>query len=452
MHTITRPSPPRPQSRADGDSRSTTRGTIEVWLAVFLPLVFGLQYNLWNQIQAGHVVALLLLPVWASAAIGFRGYRLVAGLSVLSVVSGAVLTEFARVDHDFYLAAFVANSAEVLGIALLVGGLLWSRRVIGAPLVAILFAAAAIVHLIMDGALSSEDPWRMGFSFPVTTLVLALAWKTGSPVVGLVATAAISLVPLLGDVRSGSAILIMVAMLVLWQMRPTSRGRRASTARTLIGFGVLGSIVYSVVQAAILGGYLGEHTQERSEMQIETSGTLLLGGRPEAGASVALLTHQPLGYGQGVLANFSDILVAKTGMSALGYQPNNGYVENYMFGSGYEVHSIIGNLWIQFGLPGAALAISIVVLVFLALSHRLAHRSGSAAFLFLSVILLWDLLFSPIHSSLPSMILFLAVGLVAREDIAQPRHPAPLGAPHAHGSDTGAQAQTIRQRARKASA
>ena len=42
-------------------------------------------------------------------------------------------------------------------------------------------------------------------------------------------------------------------------------------------------------------------------------------------------------------------------MSALNYDPNNGYVEQYLFGQGYEVHSVLGDLWIHFGVAGALL-------------------------------------------------------------------------------------------------
>lgn len=208
--------------------------------------------------------------------------------------------------------------------------------------------------------------------------------------------------------------LAMTAMLVLWQMRPTTATRRASALRTLLSIGALASVVYTVAQAVILGGLLGERTQERTQAQIDTSGTLILGGRPEAGATFGLLSDQPLGYGSGLVPNLDDILVAKTGMSAIGYDPNNGYVENYMFGSTYEVHSMIGDLWILFGLAGAALALAWFISTFQILSSGLAHRTANVLVIWLAVRMLWNLLFSPVHSSIPLILIFLAVGLVAR--------------------------------------
>ena len=69
-------------------------------------------------------------------------------------------------------------------------------------------------------------------------------------------------------------------------------------------------------------------------------------------ATRALFVHDPLGFGLGIIPSLTDITVAKTGMSAINYQPDNGYVERYMFGTQFEVHSVTGDLWALFGIPG----------------------------------------------------------------------------------------------------
>ena len=119
----------------------------------------------------------------------------------------------------------------------------------------------------------------------------------------------------------------------------------------------------------------------------------------------------------------SDVLVAKSGMAALGYEPNNGYVENYLFGSGFELHSVIGDYWAWHGIPGLALAVFLAVLFVSRLSMLATSRSASALVLFLGIKGMWDLLFSPAETSLTTLVL--GVGLLAPLAARAPRTPRP---------------------------
>ena len=166
---------------------------------------------------------------------------------------------------------------------------------------------------------------------------------------------------------------------------------------------------YFLIQAALLDGALGENARARSVAQIERSGSLLTGGRPELGASIALLTARPWGYGSGVFPTGEQIQTAKRGMVTLGYDPDNGYVNRYMFGNGFEVHSLTGDLWILFGLSGLALAVLLALAVGSSLITRLASGTASAVGAFLALRLLWDLAFSPIGSAALTLAVTLAV-------------------------------------------
>lgn len=170
---------------------------------------------------------------------------------------------------------------------------------------------------------------------------------------------------------------------------------------------------YFLIQAALLDGALGEQAQARSVAQIERSGSLLTGGRPELGASIALLTARPWGYGSGVFPTGEQVQVAKQGMVALGYDPDNGYVNRYMFGNGFEVHSLTGDLWILFGVLGLAFAVVLAVAVGASLVIRLASGTASAVGAFLALRLMWDLAFSPIGSAALTLAVTLAVLLPA---------------------------------------
>lgn len=363
-------------------------------------------------LKLGYLVALLLVPVWLPVLTRFRSGTLFAVLGIGGVTMGAVLTAFGAASQSTSQIVLIVNSFMLLGLVAGTGALLWARTVIGGPMVAVWFGVGMVASIPLGNSLSSVNVWRFGLSLPLTVLLLALAWRWSSRVMELAVIAVIGVIGGLNDARSGSAMLLMTAALVLWQLRPSTPGRRGSTIRTLLGMGVLGSVVYTVAQAVILGGFLGERTQERTQAQIDTAGNLLVGGRPEAAATVELLANRPLGYGSGAMPTLSDILSAKTGMSFIGYQPNNGYVENYMFGNGYEVHSTIGDLWIRFGVFGAAIALLLFVLTFRAIGDGLARRTASALMIWLAVRMLWNLLFSPLDSSMLLTMLFLGISLL----------------------------------------
>ena len=174
---------------------------------------------------------------------------------------------------------------------------------------------------------------------------------------GVVLLAAI----LIGPIEATGLSLMIAAILILWQMLPKPRTRRTSALTTVAVFGLITVLIYNLATTLLLEGYLGQQAQERSIDQIDSSGSLIVGGRPELAASIALFLNQPMGFGSGTIPTQSDILVAKTGMAAVGYQPNNGYVETFMFGGGFELHSVAGDLWALFGLPGLAFVILCLV-------------------------------------------------------------------------------------------
>jgi hypothetical protein len=171
--------------------------------------------------------------------------------------------------------------------------------------------------------------------------------------------------------------------------------------------------IYQVGQGLILDGYLGESAQARSQVQIEATGNILLGSRPEMGATAALFLERPWGFGAGTLAGVTDVGVAKQGMAALGYDPDNGYVERYMFGQGFVLHSVLGDTWAAFGLAGIALVVAVLWWSVGSLVTLVQARVASALVLFLGVRLLWNTFFSPLYSSTP--LIALTLGLLLQE-------------------------------------
>ncbi|MBO3088925.1 hypothetical protein [Cellulomonas dongxiuzhuiae] len=378
-------------------------------LAVLGTVLVGARLDLAQGATLGLVLCLALAPVWWRAAWSVVGYRWLVAAAVLAVVAGFWLTSHAATDHTTNTTIALRNSLLVIGLPVLVGFLVWACRQVAPPLLAVCFGLAMLVTVPTGGAFAT-NPWKFGFATPVTIVLLGLAWWSGRRWVQVVVALVISAVHGINDARSAFAILFIVAVVMLWEGRPTTATRRASGLRAGAFVAGLGAGAYWLVQALILDGAFGEATQARTQAQIEQSGSVLVGGRPEIGAFRYLLAHRPMGFGSGTLLTSEDILVAKEGMASVGYEPNNGYVENYMFGGQIELHSGVGDLWAWSGAAGLLLAAVLAVVVAVHTTRGIGASTSVALALALAIRFFWDLLFSPFVSSTMNLVLLLGLG------------------------------------------
>ena len=396
-------------------------GLAVVFVAARLKLVPG------QLVTAGDVLALLLLPVWVPTLRRHVGAQALMLTGLAAVVSGLVLTYLSLPDHTFDVRVLLANNALLVGLLVSAGFLLWAAERLGPGAVVALFGVGQLLGVDRGSEAYAQEPWKFGYATGVTLVVLGLAYRRRGW--QLVLLAALVLLASLSDSRSGFAILLLTAALVLWQVRPLRRGSvRASAVRGALGLGIFAAVIYQVGTALIVRGVLGATTQRRSLRQIDESGSLLLGGRPEIAATVALLRDHVWGFGSGVLVNHHDLTVAKAGMWAINYDPDNGYVEKYMFGASYEVHSVLGDGWARFGLVGLGLFVLWMVLVVRWLGFTLSATTASAAPLLLAITTLWDLLFAPLYAAGPVLMLTFAV-ILQRRSATPEDDPGPLPSP-----------------------
>ncbi|MEY2848664.1 MAG: hypothetical protein RI885_1329 [Actinomycetota bacterium] len=402
-------------------------------------VVTGLRVNIAQEFTAGTFVSAALLPLWWPVLARYRGARLLFGLTLLALASGLWLTELSRSDHEISVEGIATGSAALLGVAASLGLIIWAREHLTDGTVAVLFGIGMLGSIVIRerGLIFDGDAWKFGLATAVTVTALGVAGRRGRRLLEVAILVVILGVTLVSDARSYSAIILLTLIVTVIQFRPDRHDRRASALRLSVVIVGAAALVYSIGQTLILDGYLGSAAQERTAAQIDVSGSLILGGRPEIAASAALLQDRPWGFGVGALPTLADITVAKTGMAAIGYQPNNGYVENYMFGNGFELHSLLGDLWVAYGIPGLALAAAIVVICVITLSKTLAVNRASALLVFLVVNAFWNFLFSPIYSSL--LTLMLLVGLVVQR--AGPKS-GPLSDGDAH-SEAGRSARSV---------
>lgn len=385
----------------------------------------AIRYNLPADIPLSFLVSLVVLPMTWRALAAHRWAVPISVLAILAAISGVVITESRSSEVAVSQSMMVSVSVRILLLVVVVACLLWARMVLGTRSTVLVFGVGSLLSLAVAGV-NLDNIWKFSFAVPVTLVVLSLPWIWGHRVREILCLGALAGVSAFADSRSLAAMLAIAAMVLVLD-RPSSRGAARSVGAwsALLRLAIIGVTAYLVVQAAILDGVLGEGVRERTELQIEQSGSALTGGRPEMGAAVALIADRPTGYGSGALVTYDERQLGKGGMAGLGYDPDNGYVDEYMFGRGFEVHSLIGDLWLRFGLVGALLAVVVLLVVVHRAGHGIATHAISAAALFLAVRAVWDFAFSPIGSVMLYLPLTLALLLPERERATSPSPRGP---------------------------
>jgi len=420
---------PGPDGSSAGGVPHATRN-----VALAAMVLIGLDITLIQGVTTGTLAAVVLLPVWWPAARQFVGARVLLVLTALAGLSGLWLAGDAAATHDVTALILRATLLMVLGGFCAIGMILWARTVLPLRAVALACGAGLLARFAFYPP-NPVNPWKYGIAYALAVLALGLfagsrpRWAEVLVLLALGGTSA------LNDSRSAFATMGLAAVLVVWQLRPTRMSRRSSGMATIALLGTVAVCVYFAVTALIVDGYLGSTTQQRSIQQIDRSGSIILGGRPEWGATVALFQHRPWGYGLGVSANLEDLRVAKSGMANLSYDPNNGYVENYMFGREIKLHAVVADFWSSFGIPGLVLIVTVTGLVIWSLATGVARRSASGVVVYLAVLTLWNLAFGPIVSSMPVLVLTVGLLLIRRdrppddtapaEGLAERHPPAP---------------------------
>lgn len=384
-------------------------------------VLVGLRLEIIDGVSFGLVFAIAMAPLWFRTLWAAAGLRVLLLSAAVAVGAGVILSALNPYGHAYSPANALAQIAAAVTIPVLAGFVLWSRRVLPSWSVTFLFGAGLLLSVDPASPLFGENPWKFGFSMPVTLIVLGLVQLQRSRVLELVTVAVFAVILFGSDARSALAILLVVAALLAWQLRPNRNGRPRSALLFTIFAAVLAAAVYFLLQQLILAGFLGAETQARSIAQLRAGGSLLFGGRPEAGATAALLRWHPLGFGPGALPTIQDVRTAQTGMAALGYDPDNGYVYNYLFGGHVELHSTAADLWASFGIGGGVLLAVIGVLLVAGLAKGTVSGTASAAAVYLGVLSFWNLGFSPIGTSLVP--LAVGLGMLAQQQGAALRQP-----------------------------
>ncbi|AMM21992.1 hypothetical protein AX769_19880 [Frondihabitans sp. PAMC 28766] len=391
-------------------------------IAIIAVVLIPLRVTLPHEVPISLVISVILAPLWVPAVARFRLMRLVLAGGLVTLASGFVLALAHQSTNGVDRTSLISYLLLLLNLITSIGVVLWARTVLDTRTVALVFGVGLVLGIVPLDSQFSENPWKFSFAFPVAVVALALAQRFRSWWVELLVLLVLLAYSATHDFRSMFGQMLLAAAILAAQVPLKRFGRKGSAARIIVGLGVLAILVYNAGQALILDGALGAATQARSIAQIDTSGSLIVGGRPELAATLALMRQDPAGFGLGVNLTPDQLLTAKSGMASIGYAPNNGYVENFMFGGHIELHSVVGDLWAHFGVVGFAYALLLAVVMVWFLAKNIAERHATGLMLFAVAQSLWFLPFGPLLSSRTSIVL--AIGLVALPVVSATRDGA----------------------------
>ena len=398
------------------DDRNSWR-LLEQMACLLILFLLGWRLMLRSGMTFGFLAALLMCPIWIGVIRRYRHGALLFVAAMITLGSGLVLSAFARQEYRYVsIGSVIAESNLWIGTMAGVGVMLWARSLLKLSWISVAFGLGMLLRNITHpDELAATNGWKFIYSIPLTVIALGIASSHRSRRASLVVLVVLAGVSAVLDSRSLLGTLMLSAVLVGWQLRPRSGSRPLAWGWSVVLLAGLAAAIYNLATSLMLEGYLGETIQQRSQVQVRTAGSLILGGRPELAASLALFTHDPRGFGLGVAPNIHDLMVAKTGMTKINYDPDNGYVDRYMFGGHVELHSTAGDMWAMFGLAGIAMAVLIGLLGIRGVAHSMSARDGNSLLIFTVCFTLWNLPFGPLYASVPTLILALGLMLSTRD-------------------------------------
>jgi hypothetical protein len=414
------------------ESRATTLNAIERHAVLFLVALLPITAIGIGPVSVGAMAAVLLIgPALIGSARHFRPGRVlrvaIAAVALSPLVAWIALRDPSR-SFTSDLAFRSVATFGVAGLTLLV--LLWSRRKVGVRATLIAYAAGTAAQAVSVPESWADQPWKYAFAWPVSVLVLGWMYRS-SRSVQVCALLGLATYSVVADFRSFAGLCVLAALLIVHQPKAEMPDRRTSI-RTGATLAVVGIMLLQAGTWLAMNGHLGQSIQHRTISQTGNGDhSVLVGARPELGATLALMERSPIGMGLGVTPSTVDRASAEVGIQEFGSSGESEYVNEYVLGERVELHSITADLWLVLGPLGLLLALVVAANVIAGLGRLLYSRALHGALALVGVLALWDLLFSPL-SNLPHVVVALAMLLPSTVREARPQAVATARLGKAH--------------------
>lgn len=388
-------------------------------------MLFAVPSGVSTSMSLGGAIALLLAPVtfpplWRNT----RGRWLIVALVALVpsgwlVAQGSLLQDQGR---TFSAKFFLFEAALPVGLTASVIGAYWCITKLGLQRSLVLFFAGLLIAAPVFYERLQDNAWKYGLALPVSMLVILFLARS-RPLLVLVITPLLAAVSIASDFRAWIAFLAIAAMLAVLA---GSQRKRPSASR-IASFGLItvfaSTIVAWLITQAATAGMLGAYLEQRTREQLEGSGgNLILGGRPEWGAAIALWRQNPLGMGIGVTPSSDDYWLAVRSMpfSTRAQQDISTVAASFQQGL-INFHSTFWTFWGVYGAAGVLFA----VLTLAYTSHAAMVASATlksvglrAAVILLMLSTIWDVLFSPMV--VPHLAIAIAAALHILQELKRP--------------------------------
>lgn len=370
-----------------------------------------------HSIQPGTIVSLALLPVWLPHVRRYVGGIAIPVGAVVTAFAGAMLAWYTA-THTLHVIASDALSVYIVrlaGLALILPLLLWARETIGAGLVGASYGLGLLATNML-GIPDSNNPWKFELSIPLTIIVLGILHRKGV-FVSVGALFALAIVGAVNDSRSYAGLAAFTALLLLVDRLRRVGGKTWNRlGMALVVLGAAAALYYAATEL-LVQGVLGEEIATRTQTQLDQSGNLIVGGRPEWAATLKLATIYPFGLGAGIVPMGSDTETVKNALASVGIPTYIGYVEHYMTAGSFRLHSITADLWMGSGLVGLAYALLMLWMLGYIVVTRVARTGVTALRGYLLVNCAWFLLFGPLYTDLPFLALAFGLTLVDKNTL-----------------------------------
>lgn len=374
-----------------------------------------------QSLTVGSLLVLLLAPVLLTSPVSLRLARLQVGLLAVLLGSGLLLAALSVAWHagrTFDLAVAVPEALVAANLVANVIVVVWgtARLGLGATL-CVRSVSAALAAFAMPPQ-NFADLWKYSAAWPLSLLVLVCLrqrrlWQQALVSFGL------SAISLALDTRNTAGALALVGFMTLLKAALPGAMSRVKAWTVMVSSIVIGSGIVSATSALSSAGVFGQELQARVSSQVRTFG--LLGGRLEYGATFGLFKASPQGLGLGVLPSTADVRAATDGLIAIKAPVLSDYFRNDVLGRVIEVHSIAGDVWLEFGFAGigAVLAGSAILV---AGAYRVLRTDApllAAAILFVIAQAMWDTGFSPLNSNNAQYGVAIGAGLVLLGSVSE---------------------------------
>jgi hypothetical protein len=262
----------------------------------------------------------------------------------------------------------------------------------------------ALAYRFNPDPYASGDPWKFGIAMPITLAIVLLSCHSALfrmrlfPAVSLFGAGVLNFA---FGFRSLGGVCVLAGVYVAAQAFSRGSGPLKTTPLRLAASCAVGiSLVALLITAyghAAREGFLGAPAAQKYSQESGGKFGVLLGGRPEFFVSSKAIADSPL-VGHGSWAK--DPKYTNELLSVLyrnGYQPTGGLLyaiqhSDFLIPS----HSFLFQSWVEAGLPGAVFWFLVLALTVTTLIGSFKERPPlSPLFAFLSLLLVWNIFFSP---------------------------------------------------------